>query len=47
MARLMLTGTHVDTQVGFDEYVTEKQSQESSLGDQIGDAFNVDIGIGV
>ncbi|MCP4934144.1 MAG: DUF898 domain-containing protein [bacterium] len=47
MARLMLTGTHVNTQVGFDQYVTEKQSQESSLGDQIGDAFNVDIGIGV
>ena len=47
MARLMLSGTHVDTKVGFDEYVTEKQSQESSLGDQIGDAFNVDIGIGV
>ena len=47
MARLMLSGTHVNTEVGFDEYVTEKQSEESSLGDQIGDAFNVDIGIGV
>jgi len=47
MTRLMLNGTSVNTEVGFDEYVTEKQGQESSLGDQIGDAFNVDIGLGV
>ena len=39
MARLMLSSTQANTQVGIDEYVTEKQSQESSLGDQIGDAL--------
>jgi len=45
MARLMLENTLVDTSVGFDEYITQKQNEESSLGDQIGDAFDVDVGV--
>ena len=47
MARLYLTNTHVSTDSGFDEYVTQKQKEESSLGDQIGDAFDIDVGIGL
>ncbi len=46
MTRYMLEHTEVNTEAGFDEYVSEKQKTESSLGDQIGDAFNVDVGIG-
>ena len=45
MARLMLENTLVDTSVGFDEYITGKQEEESSLGEQIGDAFDVDVGV--
>ena len=45
MARLMLENTQVDTTQGFDEYITQKQNEESSLGEQIGDAFDVDVGV--
>jgi uncharacterized membrane protein YjgN (DUF898 family) len=45
MARLMLENTLVDTSLGFDEYITQKQDEESSLGEQIGDAFDVDVGV--
>ena len=47
MARLILENTHVDTEAGFDDYVTQQQSYQSSLGDQIGDAFDVDIGLAI
>jgi len=47
MARLMLENTLVDTEHGFNDYVTQKQEEESSLGEQIGDAFDVDVGIGL
>lgn len=47
MARLLLENTLVDTDAGFDEYLSEKQEQQSSLGEQIGDAFDVDVGIGI
>ncbi|MFT5118469.1 MAG: uncharacterized membrane protein YjgN (DUF898 family) [Kiritimatiellia bacterium] len=47
MARLMLENTQVDTDSGFDEYITQQQHEQSPLGEQIGDAFDVDIGIGV
>jgi len=46
MARLFLENTRVSTDAGFDEYVTQKQKEESSLGEQIGDAFDVDVGLG-
>ncbi|HHH55043.1 MAG TPA: DUF898 domain-containing protein [Bacteroidetes bacterium] len=45
LARLMLENTLVDTSTGFDEYITQKQNEESSLGEQIGDAFDVDVGV--
>ncbi len=46
MARLMLENTLVDTEAGFYEYLTQRQNEESSLGEQIGDAFDVDVGLG-
>jgi uncharacterized membrane protein YjgN (DUF898 family) len=45
MARLMLENTLVDTEVGFDAYISQKQDEQSSLGEQIGDAFDVDVGV--
>ncbi|CAA6804054.1 MAG: Thymidylate kinase (EC [uncultured Sulfurovum sp.] len=45
MARLMLENTLVDTSLGFNEYISQKQDEESSLGEQIGDAFDVDVGV--
>jgi len=47
VARLMLKNTHVKAENGFDEYISKEQSNISSLGEQIGDVFNVDVGIGV
>ena len=46
LTRLFLENTHVSTDIGFDEYVTQKQKEGSALGDQIGDAFDVDVGLG-
>ena len=45
VARLMLENTLVDTEIGFDEYISQKQAEVSALGDQIGDAFDVDVGV--
>lgn len=47
VARVMLENTQVNTNAGFDEYISKKQSQTSSMGEQIGDAFDVDVGIGL
>lgn len=47
LARLFLENTHVQAEGGFDEYVTQKLEEQSSLGEQIGDAFDVDIGLGL
>ena len=47
VARLLLENTLVDTSVGFEEYVTQQQAEQSSLGEQIGDAFDVDMGISI
>lgn len=45
--RLMLNNTLIDSNVDIDSYISQKQSEQSSLGEQIGDAFDVDIGIGL
>ena len=47
MAKVILENTHVDTSQGFQGYVTAQQKVQSSLGEQIGDAFDVDVGIGL
>ena len=46
MTRMILENTQVDTSIGFDAYVTQQQKEQSSLGEQIGDAFDVDVGVG-
>jgi uncharacterized membrane protein YjgN (DUF898 family) len=46
MAKLMVENTSVDVAEGLDAYMTQKRKEESSLGEQIGDAFDVDVGIG-
>ena len=47
MSRFVLAHSWVDTSVGFDEYLTQQQDEQSSLGDQIGDAFDLDMGVGL
>jgi uncharacterized membrane protein YjgN (DUF898 family) len=46
MTRFVLEHTQIDTSLGFDEYLTQQQQEQSALGDQLGDAFDVDVGIG-
>jgi len=46
MARLIIENTQVDVSTGFDAYVSAQQSEQSSLGEQLGDAFDVDVGVG-
>jgi uncharacterized membrane protein YjgN (DUF898 family) len=45
VTRLMLENTLVDTEFGFDNYITQQERAVSALGDQIGDAFDVDVGV--
>lgn len=45
-ARLIAQNSHVNTTPGFDDYLTQKQAEQSALGEQIGDAFDVDVGVG-
>ena len=45
VANLMLENTLVDTSIGFDEYLSQKQNEVSSIGDQIGEAFDIDVGV--
>jgi len=47
MAKYILSNTQVDTELGIDNYVTQQQKYQSSLGDQIGDAFDVDVGLAI
>jgi uncharacterized membrane protein YjgN (DUF898 family) len=46
-ARLVLENSLVDVDAGFDQYVTQQQARQSALGEQLGDAFDVDLGIGI
>ena len=46
MARTVVERTEVDVGAGLDGYVDAKRAEQSSLGEQIGDAFDVDVGIG-
>ncbi|MGH1438575.1 MAG: YjgN family protein [Cellvibrionaceae bacterium] len=47
MTKYIVSNTQVDTEVGIDSYVTQQQQYQSSLGDQIGDAFDVDVGLAI
>jgi uncharacterized membrane protein YjgN (DUF898 family) len=45
MARYIAVNTYVETEVDISHYITEKQNVQTTLGDQIGDAFDVDLGV--
>ena len=47
LARVIIENTHLKSETGFDLYFTEIQQEQSSLGEQIGDAFDVDLGVGI
>lgn len=43
MARAMLNQTQVDAQGQLEQYITQQQDKQSALGDQIGDAFDMNV----
>lgn len=45
LTRYYAANTYVETQVDISQYISEKQNDQTTLGDQIGDAFDVDLGI--
>ena len=47
LARYIMSNTLVESEIGLDAFITHKTNNESSLGEQIGDAFDVDVGIGI
>ncbi len=47
MTKLYVENTQVDVSYGLDEYLNKQQKSVSALGDQIGDAFEVDFDIGI
>lgn len=47
MARVLLENSQVNADEGFDQYINEKIEQQSSLGEQIGDAFDINVDIGL
>ena len=47
VAKMVVENTYVDAPHGFDHYITQKQAKSSALGEQIGDAFDVDVGLGM
>jgi uncharacterized membrane protein YjgN (DUF898 family) len=46
-AQLILNHTLVDVESGFDGFISQQQDRQSALGEQIGDAFDVDVAIGM
>jgi len=46
LARVLAEHTLVDTGPGFDDYMSSRQDEQTSLGEQLGDAFDVDVGVG-
>ena len=45
LTRYFASNTYVETEVDISHYISEKQNDQTTLGDQIGDAFDVDLGI--
>lgn len=46
MARLMAENTQVSSTEDIDVYLTQQSKAQSALGEEIGEAFDVDVGIG-
>ncbi len=47
MIRLTLENTQVDSEQGFEHYISQQQQSQSAIGEQIGDTFDVDFGVGI
>jgi len=45
--KFLITKTDVSTRIDLNQFVTEQQQYQSSLGEQIADAFNLDLGLGL
>ena len=45
LARYMLENTHVSSPENLKVYLNEKEEKESAVGEQIGDVFDVDVGL--
>ncbi len=46
MMRYIVENTHASSTADIDNYLTQKAEEQSALGEQIGDAFDVDIDMG-
>lgn len=46
MTKTIVENTMIEPNVDLDSYLSQKQEQQSALGDQLGDAFDVDVGLG-
>ncbi|MFT7880941.1 MAG: DUF898 family protein [Sulfurimonas sp.] len=46
VAKIVLSNTLVGAPNGFDKYISQEQTQSSALGEELGDAFDVDVGLG-
>nr|WP_294962160.1 DUF898 family protein [Sulfurimonas sp.] len=45
VARIVLENTYVNTNNGLNQYISQVQDNSSALGEEIGDAFDVEIGL--
>ncbi len=45
LTRYMLENTHISSTTDLKTYISQKQNKESAVGEEIGDAFDVDAGI--
>lgn len=47
MFRYVTTNTWIDdSNINLDDYLTQKVKEQSAIGEEIGDAFDVDVGVG-
>ncbi|MDP8033685.1 YjgN family protein [Pasteurella atlantica] len=47
MSRYVVTNTWIDDgNVNIDDYLTQKVKEQSAIGEEIGDAFDIDVGVG-
>ena len=45
MSKLLIETIFIESSIEIDEYITEKEEEQSALGEQVGDAFDVDTGL--
>jgi uncharacterized membrane protein YjgN (DUF898 family) len=47
LMRTIINNTEVKTEADINGYLTQQLEEQSALGDQLGDAFDLDIGVGI